>query len=208
MLTYFHMTISQLYIPCFLILNIFILFYVCEYFAWMYVCVPLTCLGPSEGIGFPGTGVTDSQEDTGNPTWVYCKSRKCFGPLAMAIISTLCILFAFWDTVSLCVPRWPGTHYVEPTGLEHTEIHLPLPWVLGFDPEPRACWTRAVPLTYTPDLPFKKILDTFFVRSIYFYVYGCVPACMSVCRVCTISMETTRGIEFHGIGVTWLWASV
>jgi hypothetical protein len=40
---------------------------------------------------------------------------------------------SFMKTVSPYGSGWPGTHYVDQTGLRLTEIHLPLPPVLGLN---------------------------------------------------------------------------
>lgn len=40
-----------------------------------------------------------------------------FGPFVVVVV----YLF-----VPLCSPGWPGTYYVEQTGLKFTELHLPL----------------------------------------------------------------------------------
>jgi hypothetical protein len=75
--------------------------------------------------------------------WVLC-TCGLWGNFWTQIIKPLicCCLFVIWDKVSLCSSGCPGTHYVDPAGLELRDLPASASWVLRLRPRSTtAQWT-------------------------------------------------------------------
>jgi hypothetical protein len=79
------------------------------------------------------------------------------------------LFFFFWDRVSLCSPRCPGTHFVVQVGLELRNPPASASWVLGF----KACTTtpgQFILLTVEPSLQWTTIYFALFFETGSHYV--------------------------------------
>jgi hypothetical protein len=90
------------------------------------------CLqSPEEGIGVPGTLVTDPGLLKEQPVLVTTEPSLQDVPSLPSVILFVCFLFVFRNGVSLCSLGCPGTHFVDQAGLELRNPPASVSQVLG-----------------------------------------------------------------------------